>query len=316
MPNITTHVYAQDGFCDDGGPGAEFDGCTYGMDCEDCGARYILAPPPPPVTPLMAGARIPAEFIVVVIFLLVVFVAWRCSKRQQMAIMLSRVKPLTVTTAEDTTVAEETPGKVVQVRPFSLSPIKSSPSPQGRRTRITSPRDEVNEAGKRSRMESPRKGRVGDESEDALAPTQSVVRTGEEQTIGSAAAGVSPRPKLPEVKTVLAGVMEQRLSALRNAADDSDDSDLEEDILHSPSTQMAKKTSPGAASSSLFVQNAVRPMSNMSTPRDPPSAAGDPPSAAAPCAAPPVSNVLASLGLDVMDEGAALPESPTPQWDF
>ena len=30
---------SKDGECDDGGPGAEWDHCEYGTDCEDCGAR-------------------------------------------------------------------------------------------------------------------------------------------------------------------------------------------------------------------------------------------------------------------------------------
>ena len=39
-------TYASDGFCDDGGPGAEFPDCQYGTDCTDCGPRTPLAPPP------------------------------------------------------------------------------------------------------------------------------------------------------------------------------------------------------------------------------------------------------------------------------
>eukprot|EP00900_Chrysochromulina_parva_P005704 jgi/Chrpa1/15134/Chrysochromulina_OHIO_Genome00020374-RA len=38
-------TYASDGFCDDGGPGAEFPDCQYGTDCTDCGPRVSLAPP-------------------------------------------------------------------------------------------------------------------------------------------------------------------------------------------------------------------------------------------------------------------------------
>ena len=37
-------TYASDGFCDDGGPGSEFNACTYGTDCSDCGPRVPLAP--------------------------------------------------------------------------------------------------------------------------------------------------------------------------------------------------------------------------------------------------------------------------------
>ena len=43
--------HSSDGDCDDGGPGAEYGACGYGMDCADCGTR-ALAPPspsPPPV---------------------------------------------------------------------------------------------------------------------------------------------------------------------------------------------------------------------------------------------------------------------------
>lgn len=38
--------YASDGVCDDGGPGAEFSGCSLGMDCTDCGVRVIFSSPP------------------------------------------------------------------------------------------------------------------------------------------------------------------------------------------------------------------------------------------------------------------------------
>ncbi len=32
--------YANDGDCDDGGPGSDYDLCDFGSDCTDCGARY------------------------------------------------------------------------------------------------------------------------------------------------------------------------------------------------------------------------------------------------------------------------------------
>ena len=32
--------FADDGECDDGGPGADYDLCEYGSDCIDCGPRY------------------------------------------------------------------------------------------------------------------------------------------------------------------------------------------------------------------------------------------------------------------------------------
>ena len=38
-----------DGYCDDGGPGAEFAICPLGTDCTDCGPRG--APPSPPLPP-------------------------------------------------------------------------------------------------------------------------------------------------------------------------------------------------------------------------------------------------------------------------
>eukprot|EP00966_Prymnesium_polylepis_P027823 642941-Prymnesium_polylepis.1 len=42
--------YAQDGTCDDGGPGSAYATCRLGTDCADCGAR-APSPPPPPLTP-------------------------------------------------------------------------------------------------------------------------------------------------------------------------------------------------------------------------------------------------------------------------
>jgi hypothetical protein len=39
-------AYAGDGACDDGGPGAAFDVCPLGSDCDDCGARDGETPPP------------------------------------------------------------------------------------------------------------------------------------------------------------------------------------------------------------------------------------------------------------------------------
>jgi hypothetical protein len=34
-----TCYYPHDGECDDGGPGADYDGCAFGTDCGDCGTR-------------------------------------------------------------------------------------------------------------------------------------------------------------------------------------------------------------------------------------------------------------------------------------
>ena len=41
--------YFSDNKCDDGGPGSEFEICTLGTDCSDCGGRpcSVLLPPPP-----------------------------------------------------------------------------------------------------------------------------------------------------------------------------------------------------------------------------------------------------------------------------
>jgi hypothetical protein len=36
---IGTPSWGSDGYCDDGGPGAEYSGCTVGTDCTDCGPR-------------------------------------------------------------------------------------------------------------------------------------------------------------------------------------------------------------------------------------------------------------------------------------
>jgi hypothetical protein len=48
--------YASDGWCDDGGPGAEYSDCSRGSDCTDCGRRLTppsptRSPPPPPRSP-------------------------------------------------------------------------------------------------------------------------------------------------------------------------------------------------------------------------------------------------------------------------
>jgi hypothetical protein len=49
-PGLCTNtcIYAADGDCDDGGPGAEFAACAYGTNCVDCGVRAFHPPPPPP----------------------------------------------------------------------------------------------------------------------------------------------------------------------------------------------------------------------------------------------------------------------------
>lgn len=43
-----TCLYANDGDCDDGGPGSDYDLCSYGSDCGDCGARSGSNPGPTP----------------------------------------------------------------------------------------------------------------------------------------------------------------------------------------------------------------------------------------------------------------------------
>jgi len=39
--------YSSDNDCDDGGAGSEYSICSIGNDCIDCGARQVVAPPPP-----------------------------------------------------------------------------------------------------------------------------------------------------------------------------------------------------------------------------------------------------------------------------
>ena len=43
--------FADDGVCDDGGPGAVYSNCPYGTDCADCSARFHDPPAPPPQPP-------------------------------------------------------------------------------------------------------------------------------------------------------------------------------------------------------------------------------------------------------------------------
>eukprot|EP00966_Prymnesium_polylepis_P247743 5728760-Prymnesium_polylepis.1 len=47
--------YPADGICDDGGDGSQYDACTLGSDCTDCGARVLgpSAPPAPSPIPVM-----------------------------------------------------------------------------------------------------------------------------------------------------------------------------------------------------------------------------------------------------------------------
>jgi hypothetical protein len=57
--------FAGDGACDDGGPGAEFDLCSLGTDCDDCGARDGETPPAggePNIDPPGTGCSNECEF--------------------------------------------------------------------------------------------------------------------------------------------------------------------------------------------------------------------------------------------------------------
>ena len=45
-------TWSSDGYCDDGGPGAQYGGCELGTDCEDCGPRCFNPPSPPTLPPL------------------------------------------------------------------------------------------------------------------------------------------------------------------------------------------------------------------------------------------------------------------------
>ena len=51
----TSVTYSNDGVCDDGGPGSEFNTCTTGNDCADCGVRFeaYLPPSSPPSNPVI-----------------------------------------------------------------------------------------------------------------------------------------------------------------------------------------------------------------------------------------------------------------------
>ena len=46
-------LWANDGVCDDAGPGSEYDVCAFGTDCADCGPRVMppSQPPSPPTPP-------------------------------------------------------------------------------------------------------------------------------------------------------------------------------------------------------------------------------------------------------------------------
>ena len=59
---VETCVYASDGDCDDGGPGAEYSLCAYGTDCINCGPRLrVHTPMPPPLPPPPAPPQLPPE---------------------------------------------------------------------------------------------------------------------------------------------------------------------------------------------------------------------------------------------------------------
>ena len=54
-------MFAGDGRCDDGGPGAEYSNCAEGTDCIDCGTRLMPPAPPksPPEPPNLPGSNLP-----------------------------------------------------------------------------------------------------------------------------------------------------------------------------------------------------------------------------------------------------------------
>eukprot|EP00966_Prymnesium_polylepis_P326724 7382627-Prymnesium_polylepis.1 len=52
--------YPQDGICDDGGLGSQYNACPLGSDCTDCGVRII----PPPSPPIPAGLYVECRFII------------------------------------------------------------------------------------------------------------------------------------------------------------------------------------------------------------------------------------------------------------
>ena len=56
--------WTNDGICDDGGPGSEFNLCASTTDCTDCGGRHTSPPPPspmvpPPPSPLLPSPPVP-----------------------------------------------------------------------------------------------------------------------------------------------------------------------------------------------------------------------------------------------------------------
>ena len=56
--------YADNGYCQDGGPSSSGNGCSFGTDCTDCGNRTVAAPPtlpplPPPPPPLLPPSAPP-----------------------------------------------------------------------------------------------------------------------------------------------------------------------------------------------------------------------------------------------------------------
>eukprot|EP00316_Scyphosphaera_apsteinii_P001971 CAMPEP_0119307846 /NCGR_PEP_ID=MMETSP1333-20130426/8228_1 /TAXON_ID=418940 /ORGANISM="Scyphosphaera apsteinii, Strain RCC1455" /LENGTH=297 /DNA_ID=CAMNT_0007311483 /DNA_START=109 /DNA_END=1002 /DNA_ORIENTATION=- len=50
-------VYTNDNLCDDGGPGSEYNECSWGSDCSDCGKRPPAPPPPPPAPRFPPGVE-------------------------------------------------------------------------------------------------------------------------------------------------------------------------------------------------------------------------------------------------------------------
>ena len=65
----STGSSANNGICEDGGPGSEYSACAVGSDCNDCGgeARTVTPPPPPPPPPSAAAQpppKTPATILV------------------------------------------------------------------------------------------------------------------------------------------------------------------------------------------------------------------------------------------------------------
>ena len=57
LPTCANHcAYAKDAECDDGGSGAEYDRCSLGSDCTDCGLRAAVGASPPAMPALCSNS--------------------------------------------------------------------------------------------------------------------------------------------------------------------------------------------------------------------------------------------------------------------